>query len=152
MSSSMMASYFPIGGPKMKLESQEATCFAPLILFSKQPLQWHEYKPFSMGKMCRVSRESLETISGMLKKAASGVLALLPCSRTGSTLRAPKGLRPCWTDFFEHSRQLLMSISPRACMCHGIEIFNRPIVYVERGDAESEWRFPLLADPVEHEE
>jgi hypothetical protein len=35
---------------------------------------------------------------GMLKKSASGVLALLPCSRTGSTLRAPKGLRPYWTD------------------------------------------------------
>ena len=30
----------------------------------------------------------------MLKKAASGVLALLPCSRTESTLRASKGLRP----------------------------------------------------------
>ncbi len=41
---------------------------------------------------------------GMLKKAASGVLALLPCSRTMSTLRASKGLRPCWTDFFEHSQ------------------------------------------------
>ena len=71
-------------------------------------------------------------IVGMLKKAASGVLALLPCSRTESTLRAPKELRPCWTDFFEHSRQLLMSISPRACMCHGSEIFNRPIVSRER--------------------
>ncbi len=34
-------------------------------------------------------------IMGMLKKAASGVLALLPCSRTESTLRASKGLRPC---------------------------------------------------------
>jgi hypothetical protein len=45
---------------------------------------------------------SLNT-KGMLKKAASGVLALLSCSRTKSTLRATKGLRPCWTDFFEHS-------------------------------------------------
>jgi len=35
---------------------------------------------------------------GQLKKAASGVLAIFPCSRTGSTLRAQKGLRPCWTD------------------------------------------------------
>jgi hypothetical protein len=43
----------------------------------------------------------------MLKKAASGVLALLPCSRTGSTLRASKRLRPCWTNFFEHSLSLL---------------------------------------------
>jgi hypothetical protein len=30
------------------------------------------------------------TKRGMLKKAASGVLALLPCSRTMSTLRASK--------------------------------------------------------------
>jgi len=30
----------------------------------------------------------------MLKKAASGVLALLPCSRAENTLRASKGLRP----------------------------------------------------------
>jgi hypothetical protein len=36
-------------------------------------------------------------ILGMLKKAASGVLAILPCSRTKSMLRAPKWLRPCWT-------------------------------------------------------
>jgi len=40
---------------------------------------------------------------GMLKKAASGVLAFSPCSRTERTLRASKRLRPCWTDFFEHS-------------------------------------------------
>jgi len=45
--------------------------------------------------------DSMLWIKGMLKKAASGVLALLPCSRTESTLRASKGLRPCWTDFFE---------------------------------------------------
>ena len=46
-------------------------------------------------------------IVGMLKKAASGVLALLPCSRTESTLRASKGLRPCWTNFFEQSLSLV---------------------------------------------
>jgi len=34
-------------------------------------------------------------IKGMLKKAASSVLAILPCSRTESTLRASKWLRPC---------------------------------------------------------
>jgi len=44
---------------------------------------------------------------GMLKKAASGVLALLPCSRTGSTLRASKRLQHCWTNFFEHSLSLM---------------------------------------------
>ena len=31
---------------------------------------------------------------GNVEKSASGVLALLPCSRTESTLRASKGLRP----------------------------------------------------------
>jgi len=56
----------------------------------------------------------------MLKKAASGVLAILPCSRTESTLRASKGLRPCWIDpserlracFFEHSLQLDDGLAP----------------------------------------
>jgi hypothetical protein len=50
-------------------------------------------------------------IMGMLKKAASGVLAFLPCSRTESALHAPKWLRPSlrqgsgqdWTYFFDHS-------------------------------------------------
>jgi len=47
---------------------------------------------------------------GMLKKAVSGVLALLPCSRIEYTLRASKGLRPCWSDFFEHSLQTFFFI------------------------------------------
>ncbi len=63
-------------------------------------------------------------IRGMLKKAASGVLALLPCSRTMSTLRASKWLRPCWIDpseklracFFEHSLPLTMRASSGACI------------------------------------
>ncbi len=57
---------------------------------------------------------------GMLKKAASGVLASLPCSRTVSTLRASNWLRPfpwkraswrpwVWAgdkaDFFDHSHR-----------------------------------------------
>ena len=46
---------------------------------------------------------SQTSMMGMMKKSASGVLALLPCSRTESTLRASKWLRPCWTDFFDHS-------------------------------------------------
>jgi hypothetical protein len=50
----------------------------------------------------------------------------LPCSRTRCTLRASNWLRPCWTDFFEHSRQLLISVLPRACMCDLREIFNTP--------------------------
>jgi len=64
----------------------------------------------------------------MLKKAASGVLAIVPCSRTESTLRAPKGLRPCWTDFFEHSLQLMMAAFSWAFICHGSEIFNSPFL------------------------
>jgi hypothetical protein len=47
----------------------------------------------------------------MLKKAASGVLAILPCSRTPCTLGASKWLRPCWTNFFKHSLQLMMIVS-----------------------------------------
>ncbi len=62
---------------------------------------------------------------GMLKKAASGVLALLPCSRTMSTLRASKWLRPCWTDFFEHSLPLTMRGSFGAFLGYGSVIFNR---------------------------
>jgi hypothetical protein len=56
---------------------------------------------------------------GMLKKSASGVLAILPCSRTPCTLRASNNgeafqdltshLRPCWTDFFEPSLQLMIA-------------------------------------------
>ncbi len=34
------------------------------------------------------STKSLSEIRGMLKKSASGVLAIVPCSRTKSTLRA----------------------------------------------------------------
>ncbi len=84
---------------------------------------------------------------GMLKKAASlrqgygrqasgsmpaeaasrRQVALLPCSRTESTLRASKGLRPCWTNFFEHSLPLTREGLSRASMGYGPEIFNRPI-------------------------
>ncbi len=64
-------------------------------------------------------------------------VALLPCSRTESTLRASKGLRPflrlCsgqdWTDpserlracFFEHSLSLMLVAFPGACMGSGHE-------------------------------
>jgi len=61
----------------------------------------------------------------MLKKAASGVpwlcrnglpgiVGILPFSRTMSTLRSSKGLRPCWTNFFEHSFSLLLVVYPGA--------------------------------------
>jgi len=67
------------------------------------------------------------SIRGMLKKAASGVLAILPCSRTPCTLRSSKWLRPCWTNFFEHSLPLMMSVSSWAYFCPLSEIFNSPI-------------------------
>ena len=55
-------------------------------------------------------------LMGLLKKAASGVLAIFPCSRIPHTLRASKWLRPCWTDpsgrlkacFFEPTCKPLM--------------------------------------------
>ncbi|MEC4681100.1 MAG: hypothetical protein VST67_10435, partial [Nitrospirota bacterium] len=62
----------------------------------------------------------------MLKKAASGVLAIVPCSRTESTLRASKWLRPCWTDCFEHSLPLTIRGSSGAFIGYWSAIFNRP--------------------------
>jgi len=52
-------------------------------------------------------RDVLNFHVGKLKKNASGVLALSPCSRTESTLRAPKRLRSFLRQgsghaFFEH--------------------------------------------------
>ena len=94
-----------------------------------------------------------------MKKAASGVpclrrsasrrqVAILSYSRTESTLRAsttgaPYGtqqaiLRPCWTDFFEHSLQLMMAISSWACICHGIEIFTSPMVLLIASGTDSD--------------
>jgi hypothetical protein len=90
----------------------------------------------------------------MLKKAASGV----PCLRRSGYAQAgrhfavltysmyaprvkmaaafpstPSGQD--WTDFFEHSLQLMMAVSSWACICHGNEIFNSPIfeIFIERG-------------------
>ena len=65
---------------------------------------------------------------GMLKKAASGVLAILPCSRTPCTLRASKWLRPGWTSFFEHSLPLTMRGLSGAFIGCWSEIFNRPFL------------------------
>ncbi len=80
----------------------------------------------------------------MLKKAASGVLAMLPCSLTMSTLRASTELRPCWTDFFAHSRRLPIPISIRACMDHVREIVNRPTMELSVEILKNEWREDLL--------
>jgi len=55
---------------------------------------------------CRIIQENSSSCRGRLKKAASGVLAIFLCSRTGSTLRAKKWLWPSWTDFFEPTQRL----------------------------------------------
>jgi hypothetical protein len=93
---------------------------------------------------------------GMLKKAASGVLALLPCSRTMSTLRASKWLRPCWTDFFEHSLPLTMRGSSEALLGYWSTIFNRiffhlsyrPLELTALGAAEPEPRIDPFGEVV----
>lgn len=69
---------------------------------------------------------------GMLKKAASRVLALLPCSCTACTLRASIGLRPCWTDFFEHSRSLMLVAHSGTSLAQEDGIFNRPMRMINR--------------------
>jgi hypothetical protein len=79
-------------------------------------------------------------LSGWIKQG--GVLAILLCSRTMSTLRASnKGealpdlasySQPGWSNFFDHSRPLLQSISSRACMGHLKEIFNRPFTLMRQ--------------------
>jgi len=71
-------------------------------------------------------RQGLSMTKGMLKKAASGVLALLPCSRTNCTLRASKRLRPCWTNFFEHSLQLMRSAIGRPPRDRGLNYLTVP--------------------------
>ena len=43
---------------------------------------------------------------GLLKKAASGVLAIFSYSRTVCTLCAKKWLRPCWTNFLNRPETL----------------------------------------------
>ena len=50
-------------------------------------------------------------------------VALLLCSRTESTLRAPKGLRPCWTDFFKQALSLKLLVF----LEHESELFNKVI-------------------------
>ncbi|GEM_PF-5989580 len=74
----------------------------------------------------------------MLKKAASGVLAVLPCSRTQRTLRASKRLRPCWTDFFEHSLAFWCRCLRGRLFASRCELFNSPN-YAERARCESGW-------------
>jgi hypothetical protein len=46
---------------------------------------------------------------GLVKKAASGVLAIFPCSRTQRTLRPQKRLWPCWTDFFNRPKAMIIN-------------------------------------------
>ncbi len=48
-------------------------------------------------------------------------VALLLYSRIEGTFRAPKGLRPCWADFFEQPFFLIVFVFPGASMGHGPE-------------------------------
>ncbi len=79
-------------------------------------------------------------IEGMLKKAASGVLPICRAHVLGVRSARQKGFglagrtpRLREDMLFDHSRRLLISISPRAFMCHGIEIFNRPKIIKAEG-------------------
>ena len=64
-------------------------------------------------------------------------VALLSCSRSPCALRESNNSeplqdlasnsRPCWTDFFEHSLQLMMAVSSWACTCYESERFGTPI-------------------------
>jgi hypothetical protein len=72
----------------------------------------------------------------MLKKAASGVLAIVPCSRTRVRSARQKGCglagrtpRLREDMLFDHSPRLLTSMVSRAFTCHRKEIFNRPKHY-----------------------
>ena len=88
-----------------------------------------------------------KSMRGMLKKAASGVLALLPCSRTKCTLRASKRLRPCWTDFFEHSLYLMMSVLSGVFIGHRSELFNSPMSPFFSSSGEN-WTYSKSGLPI----
>jgi len=93
------------------------------------------YHPVLKAEFYTSKDDPAGSIVGMLKKAASGVLAILPCSRTKCTLRASKWLWPCWTTsrlredmLFEHSRWLLMLATLWTFWGYLREIFHRPMV------------------------
>ena len=46
--------------------------------------------------------------------------------RGGPPRTLPMHSRPCWTDFFEHSLQLMVAVSSWVCVCLWSEIFNSP--------------------------
>jgi len=60
---------------------------------------------FAYGKslVCLFKHYMLVEINqGNIEKAASGVLAILPCSRTGVTFHASNRLRSCLDESFYH--------------------------------------------------
>ncbi len=71
---------------------------------------------------------------GLLKKAASGVLAIFPCSRSTSTFRAQKWLRPSL-------RQAQDWTNPSTDSGHAF--LNRPVVVDRQGLPSEIW--PLLS-------
>jgi len=66
-------------------------------------------------------------IQGLLKKAASGVRAIFPCSRIASTLRAQKWLWPCWTTFLNRPKASDMHAGPGYWHLLLSSLFNTPI-------------------------
>ena len=63
---------------------------------------------------------------GMLKKATSGVLAILSYSRTDKYAPCVKMAAALLDDFFDHSRQLLALNSSWLYLSFFRVIFNRP--------------------------
>ena len=73
------------------------------------------------------NRATLRTFSkALLKKAASGVLAIFLCSRTERTLRAQKRLWPCWTKFFEQLLTAGVKVIIKEIWLWQFILFNTP--------------------------
>ena len=69
--------------------------------YTSREVEWSD-----SGRIVTLLTSPLVFNLGLLKKATSGVLAIFPCSRIASTLRAKNLLYPCWSDFFEPTRDL----------------------------------------------
>ena len=114
--------------PFVSLHCRTTTTF-PTTHITNLPTELHGI--FRHGNVKKIrQRRSLD----LPKRLAQAGVALLPCLRTESTLRAPKERRPSlrlrsgqdWTNFFEHSLPLSILGSSGACMGYGKEIFHRP--------------------------
>ncbi len=112
--------YYPIGGLGSflrYLQHQSVDLLRIFLSLFKHGAHGATANPQEMG-------QSPTLISGMLKKAASGVLVFLPCSRTESTLRASKRLRPCWTDPRLRRGHAFLTIPLAADVDHSLGIYR----------------------------